>query len=196
VESGHFQALIDKICFIDLETQNGLFTWSNRCMGSQQVACHLDRFLVSESLLMDGLSLNANILDTVGSNHWPIQLSLDISGSPRRNPFIFEHFWLTHPSSKPWPLTWWREAAIPHGSKMYHFQQRLKNFKQCLKIWNKQNFGNIFEAQRNLNDQMKLLQTQIRNHGLTEELREQENILKQQVEERRSQEEVLWRKKS
>jgi hypothetical protein len=38
-ESGHFQALIDKLCLIDLETQNGLFTWSNRCLGSQQVAC-------------------------------------------------------------------------------------------------------------------------------------------------------------
>jgi hypothetical protein len=57
---------------------------------------------------------------------------------------------------------WWQEATIPHGSKMYRFQQRLKKFKQCLKLWNKQNFGNIFEAQRNLNDQMKLLQIQIR----------------------------------
>jgi hypothetical protein len=79
---------------------------------------------------------------------------------------------------------------------MYRFQQRLKNFKQRLKLWNKQNFGNIFEAQRHLNDQMNLLQMQIRNHGLTEELKEQENLLKQQLEERRSQEEVLWRQKS
>jgi hypothetical protein len=44
---------------------------------------------------------------------------------------------------------WWKEKTIPHGSKMYQFQQRLKNFKQRLKIWNKQTFGNIFEAQRN-----------------------------------------------
>jgi hypothetical protein len=29
-ESGHFQALIDKLGLIDLETQNGLFTWSNQ----------------------------------------------------------------------------------------------------------------------------------------------------------------------
>jgi hypothetical protein len=43
---------------------------------------------------------------------------------------------------------------------------------------------------------MKLIQIQIRNHGLTEELKEQETLLKQQLEERRSQEEVLWRQKS
>jgi hypothetical protein len=54
---------------------------------------------------------------------------------------------------------------------MFHFQQRLKNFKQSLKLWNKQHFGNIFEAQRNLNDQMKLIQIQIRNQGLTEDLK-------------------------
>jgi exonuclease III len=66
VESGHFQALIDKLGLIDLETKNGLYTWSNRRSGSQQVACRLDRFLISDSLLMDGTTLEANILDAPG----------------------------------------------------------------------------------------------------------------------------------
>jgi hypothetical protein len=30
VECGNFQYLIDKLGLIDLETQNGLYTWSNR----------------------------------------------------------------------------------------------------------------------------------------------------------------------
>jgi len=34
-ESGHLQSLIDKICLINLETHNGLFTWSNQHSGSQ-----------------------------------------------------------------------------------------------------------------------------------------------------------------
>jgi hypothetical protein len=81
-------------------------------------------------------------------------------------------------NSNPWPLPWWQEATIPHGSKMYRFQQKLKNFKQRLKLWNKKNFGNIFEAQRSLNDQMKLLHIQIRNQGLTEKLKEKEALIK------------------
>jgi hypothetical protein len=84
-------------------------------------------------------------------------------------------------------LSWFQNVPISATTK---------KFKQSLKLWNKQNFKNIFEAQRNLNDQMKLIQIQIRNHGLTEDLKAQETLLKQQLEERRSQEEVLWRKKS
>jgi hypothetical protein len=41
-------------------------------------------------------------------------------------------------------------VAIPHGTLMYHFQQKLKNFKQHLKDWNKNVFGNIFQAQKDL----------------------------------------------
>jgi hypothetical protein len=66
VESVHFQALIDKLGLIDLETQNGLYTWTNRRSGSQQVACLLDRFLISDSLLMDGTTMEARILDAPG----------------------------------------------------------------------------------------------------------------------------------
>jgi hypothetical protein len=66
-----------------------------------------------------------------------------------------------------------------------------KNFKQPLKLWNKQTFGNIFEAQQQLNKQMHLLQIQIRNQGITEELGEQEALISQKLDERRVQEEIL-----
>jgi hypothetical protein len=91
---------------------------------------------------------------------------------------------------------WWRESTIQHGSKMYRFQQKLKNFKKCLKIWNKQTFRNIFEAQQHLNEQMRILQIQIRDQGITEELRMQEAMISQKLGERRAQEEILWRQKS
>jgi hypothetical protein len=79
---------------------------------------------------------------------------------------------------------------------MYRFQQKLKNFKQKLKTWNKQTFGNIFEAQRQLKEQMSIVQSQIRDMGLSEPLKLQEEAISQKLEERKSQEEILWRKKS
>jgi hypothetical protein len=96
---------------------------------------------------MDGLTLEANILDALGSNHWPIQLWLDILSSLSRNTFIFEVFWINHPHFQTMAPIWWKEATILHGSKMYQFQERLKNFKKRLKLWKKHKFGNIFEAQ-------------------------------------------------
>ena len=79
---------------------------------------------------------------------------------------------------------------------MYRFQQRLKNLKQHLKTWNKSTFGNIFQAQENLKQQMQTLQQQIRSQGLTEDLKTHEMLLNNQLAERREQEEVLWRQKS
>jgi len=42
-----FKDFIQDQCLIDLETTNGTYTWNNRRGGSQQVACKLDRFLIS-----------------------------------------------------------------------------------------------------------------------------------------------------
>jgi len=43
---------------------------------------------------------------------------------------------------------------------------------------------------------MELLQIQIRNQGLMAELKQQEILVEKHLEERRIQEEILWRKKS
>jgi hypothetical protein len=146
-----------------------------------------NRFLVSKTFLMEGLVMSVSILDISGSDHWPIQLYLDISRTPGRKPFHFEHFWINHPDFQALNLKWWREATISHGSKMFRFQQRLKNFKQSLKLWNRQHLGNIFKAQRNLKDQMESIQIQIRNRNLMENLKAQEYLLKQKLEEQCSQ---------
>jgi len=75
---------------------------------------------------------------------------------------------------------WWREVTIPYGSKMYCFHQKLKNFKKCLKLWNK-TFRNIFEAQQQLNKQMRIIQIRIIDQGITEELREHEALIIQNL---------------
>lgn len=77
-ESRDFQRLIDNLSLIDTDTSNGTFTWTNPITGSHQIACRLDRFLLSDSLMLEGTTLEASILDIHGSDHWPIQLWLDI----------------------------------------------------------------------------------------------------------------------
>jgi hypothetical protein len=145
---------------------------------------------------MEGITLEDRILDVHGLDHWPIQLWLDIPASLGRKRFILEWFWLNHPNFQQNSHTWWREVSISHCSKMYRFQQKLKNFKQKLKTWNKQTFGNIFEAQKQITDQMGIIQSQICDKGISKELQTQEVTISQKLEERKVQEEILWRKKS
>jgi hypothetical protein len=59
-----------------------------------------------------------------------------------------------------------------------------------------QTFGNIFDSQKQLASQMSMVQRQIWEHGLTEDLKTQEAIISQQLEARKAQEEILWKKKS
>jgi hypothetical protein len=50
---------------------------------------------------------------------------------------------------------------------MYKFQQKLKKFKQRIKDWNKNVFGNIFQAQKSLEQRMEEIQRQLITQGNT-----------------------------
>jgi hypothetical protein len=121
-DSEHFNQIIGLLNLIDVETNNRPFTWSNRRSGAQHVSNILDRFLISEAIMLDGLSWNATVIDTPGLDHWTILLSINISGTPGRKPFRFEKFWLKHPKFQANIKLWWEEATIPTGTPMYKFQ--------------------------------------------------------------------------
>jgi hypothetical protein len=157
-DSGKFKTLIEKLNMVDMETQNGIFTWSNRRTGHQHVAYRLDHFLVTEALLESDQAMEANIVPKTGSDHWPIAFCLDLGFPPRPKPFRFEKFWLIHPNFHQLAHTWWVQAEIDHGTHMYKFQQHLKNFKQHLKSWNKSTFGNILLRKKEIKSQLEELQ--------------------------------------
>jgi len=89
-DSYDFNSLIDDLKLIDLETSNDTHTWSNRRMTMHQIACKLDRFLISEPLMMDGTAMESTILNLPGSDHWPMQLWLEVPTTPGKKPFRFE----------------------------------------------------------------------------------------------------------
>jgi hypothetical protein len=114
-DSEEFKETIEYLGLIDIENINGDFTWSNKRSGSQHIACILDRFLVSETLFMEGFEMEANVLEISSSNHWHVQLWMDMANSLKKRPFRFEKLWLTHPEFQENHHQWWEDADISHG---------------------------------------------------------------------------------
>ena len=63
---------------------------------------------------------------------------------------------------------------------MYQFQQKFKLLKVNIKKWNKESFGNIFQAEQALEGKMQQNQAQGMSMGFLEDLRIQEKILLQE----------------
>jgi len=143
-----------------------------------------------------GSHLESHILPKAGSDHWPLALQFELGEPPKYKPFRFEKFWLMHPDFKRLAASWWEQAEIDHGTCMYKLQQRLKNFKQQLKLWNKNCFGNIFQNIKAIENRMEEIQKTFISGARTTELMAEEEQLQTQLEERRKQEEILWKQKS
>jgi len=143
---------------VDIQTINGTHTWNNRRGGTNQIASRLDRFLISEQIMMKDVYIGAMILPVVGSDHWPIKLEIDLKQSPKRRSFRFESFWLRDQKFLPKIEEWWTKSRRSGRSKMQTFQLKLKELRGKIKKWNKEEFRDIFKEQQRLEQKMSELQ--------------------------------------
>ena len=151
---------------------------------------------MSESILLQIIDMEANILPIGGSDHWPVQIHFTNLDKPQNRQFRFEAFWTEHPSFMQNIQRWWTQATIRSDNIMYIFQQKLKTIKINLKRWNKNTFGDIFQAKKELEEKMANLQQSLIKEGPNYERIAQESNLQRQWEEWLKQEELLWRQKS
>ena len=126
---------------------------------------------MSDSAIHLGGDFHASIMPQVGSDHWPIMLQWSRPGARCNRPFRFESFWFSHPNFKDVFIDAWKSFSPPEGAKMFQFQQKLKHLKQALKSWNHTQFGNIFDHQKALEQQMNTLQQCIISEGRTKTMR-------------------------
>eukprot|EP00253_Pinus_taeda_P007926 PITA_07926 len=191
-----FNDLITNLRLVDTPTTNRVFTLNNRRGGRNQIASMLDRFLLSEQVLNKDVFIEAKILPGLGSDHWPICLEIDIKKTNIKKPFRFESFWLRNPDFLNKLEEWWSRSKVRGQCKMHTFQLRLKEMKHKIRKWNKEDFGNIFEEKQKLERAMEEVQQQNILEGRNDERCKEESRLISQLEERRKQEEILWKQKS
>lgn len=191
-----FNEMIEDLRLVDIQTINGVYTWNNRRGGKNQIASRLDRFLVSEALLNKDVFFEAKIIPSLGSDHWPIRLEVDIKRNCGKRPFRFETFWLRDLGFIKKMEEWWLQSTAEGKGRMHTFQLKLKELKGKIKKWNKEEFGNILEDKQKLEGEMESIQQKMILEGRTEESIREEGVILGKLEERRKQEEVLWRQKS
>eukprot|EP00253_Pinus_taeda_P018718 PITA_18718 len=114
-----FNELIEVLRLVDIETINGICTWNNRRGGKNQIASRLDLFLVFEGIMNKDIFIEAKIMPSLGSDHWPIRLEVDIKVNQGKRPFRFETFWLRDPEFIKKAEEWWRQSTIQGKGKMY-----------------------------------------------------------------------------
>jgi len=191
-----FTSFIDNDKLLDILPKSGNFTWNNRRGGDRMIASRLDRFLISENIIMEGIAVESDILLSRGSDHWPVSLIVEVQGTPRNKPFRFEKFWLEHPNFIKMVEKWWSEPLEGRGSKMFNFQKKLRSIKDKIKEWNKTVFGNIFKEKTLIEGKLEQIHKDWATGNSNEESTAQEKSLTQQWHDRCRQEEILWKQKS
>eukprot|EP00253_Pinus_taeda_P010716 PITA_10716 len=150
-----FKYFIKLAKLVDIFPKSGTFTWNNKRRGDRQIASKLDKFLMIETILMEGITVDSDILPSGGSDHWPIIMNAAIQGTPRNKPFKFEKFCNSHPKFTSKIEQWWSELLDIRGTKMFILQAKLKHIKTRLKTWNQEVFGDIFKEKKKLEEQME-----------------------------------------
>ena len=72
------------------------------------------------------------------------------------------------------------EIAIIKGTKMYQFQNKIKLLKANIKKWNKDSFGNIFQAKKELDNKIKEVQIKGMQSGFSDDIRAHKKMLIQE----------------
>ena len=104
--------------------------------------------------MLNDKEMVARVLPFGGSDHWPIHLEVQGISTPKSRPLRFENIWLSHPDFISNIAKWWSEDLKIHGTRMFLLQKRLKHIKLQLKVWNKNEFGNIFEEKKTIEGKM------------------------------------------
>ena len=123
-----------------------------------------------------GGELSVVVLPSSSSDHWPIDLDWESVGVNLGGPFRLEKLWLLQANFPEKLKEWWEEMPLIRGTRMYQFQQNLKLLKNKIKKWNKESFGNNFQAKKELDSKIQEVQIKGMQSGFSDEICMQEKL--------------------
>ncbi|GJW57332.1 RNA-directed DNA polymerase, eukaryota [Tanacetum coccineum] len=142
------------------------FTW---CHKSATKMSKLDRFLISEKLLISCPNITAITLERYLSDHRPILL-LESQFGYGPTPFRFFHYWLDMEGFNKIVEDAWSEAPYDDSNAMIIMMKKLKYLKLKIREWNKGNMKNMKNVKAKHKRDLEALETTIDKGEGTDEV--------------------------
>ncbi|GJW73910.1 RNA-directed DNA polymerase, eukaryota, reverse transcriptase zinc-binding domain protein [Tanacetum coccineum] len=153
------------------------FTW---CHKSATKMSKLDRFLISENLMITCPNFTATSLERYLSDHRPILLrESHFDYGP--TPFRFFHSWFEMEGFNKLVEDAWNEAPVDESNAMSNMMKKLKYLKQKIRDWNKGNMKSSKNIKAKLKDDLKAVDDIIDNGEGNDEVELELEVSKDEV---------------
>ena len=176
-----FSNFIEANYLVDLPLEGASFTWF-RDLGTDCMS-RIDKTLASVDWVNHFGNVSQRVLPRVVSNHCPL-LVLVGSVNKGRSAFKFENMW----------LRWWNGYCFS-GSPSLILAHKLKTFKEDLKKWNKEEFGDLSFRNKFLLSELLGLDAREDLSSLSREEQTRRIKIKSEIAHLASLEEISWRQK-
>ena len=134
------------------------------------------------------------VLPHPASDHFPILV--EARGIMKgKSPFRFENMWLKTDGFTDRVHSWWNQYSFL-GTPSYVLAKKLKAVKGDIIQWNRSKFGNVGHQKKELLEASKLLDAKEGEQSLSEVEISERVVVRSQIENLLSLEEISWRQKS
>ncbi|XP_030963792.1 uncharacterized protein LOC115984952 [Quercus lobata] len=197
-----FLEFIKDLNLIDLPLEGGSFTWSSRSersftwsSGSERPSMsRIDRVLVSHDWEEQYPDVTERILPRPVSDHF--QILVEVGGMARgKSLFRFENMWLKTDEFTDIVQSWWSQHSFS-GTPSFVFDKKLNALKEDIVQWNRLEFGHVGRKKTHLLETLKSLDVKEGEIGLSEAEICERAVMRSEVENLLSMEEISWRQKS
>eukprot|EP00253_Pinus_taeda_P027230 PITA_27230 len=131
------ETIIETHKLIDIPSNNGKFTWSNKSAGIHNIKERLDRILIHETIVIGFSSVKSKIVHATASDHKLVVLILDSVRNIGPIPFKYNKIWDSKEGFRKLIKDHWEMEV--NGSPHYVWESKLKSLRAVIKQWAKEN---------------------------------------------------------
>ena len=149
----NFRQTIDEAQLMEIDLRGRKFTWSNE--QNNPTFTRIDCIFGTPEWHLMFLNIDLQPLPTMGSDHCPLFLTGDIAKQTYKG-FRFESFWVNMPGFREVIEDTWAQPVNTQDAILRMHVKLLRTAK-ALKIWRRQNLGNLLLRLEIVKEILKLL---------------------------------------
>ncbi|WMV30203.1 hypothetical protein MTR67_023588 [Solanum verrucosum] len=167
-KSIEFIGVIEACGLMDLGFNGPRFTWSNQRGINFRIWKRLDRAMVNDRWLQIMPHTNITHLPSVGSDHCPLLMEMNVRPENHIKYFRFLNCWADQPAFVETVTNCWNRPI--EGHPMWTFHQKMKRLASTLSAWSKMQFGDIYAKVKDYEERVRVAEEDL-IHNNTEEQR-------------------------